>query len=191
MPVLPAFRPAPHRSLARRRVRAGRLSFPIAGVKRGSQGYQGKISHQTRFALDLTVAKDFGVAACHAADGNVNKSARRQVFAPVAGTAMYAGEDFICLQIDQRRSLLIGHIDRSVANGAKVGKDSVLGTVSPAAKVNGGYAHIHIEAFKTPKCALGTSVPMTAANGFQLSGIGDLPDLPGSNDYYKRALTRR
>lgn len=157
------------------------------------QGYNGTVSHQGYYAFDLTVAEDFGSNnACYAADNNVNKSAGREVLAPTAGTVRYISglKDFVCLEIDSRRSLLIGHIDRKVSDGQPVSPDTVLGTVSQAnIKENGGYAHIHIEARQSPRCARGTSAPFTAANGFQFNGIGDLPG-PVTNTYWKKELRR-
>jgi hypothetical protein len=155
------------------------------------QGYQGSVSHQTTFGLDLTATnQDFGTSACWARDRNVNKSAGQQVLAPASGRISYVDRDLVCLSIDANRSLLIGHINRSVANGAYVNKDAVLGTVSYAAPVNGGYAHIHLEGRRSSNCVRGTSVPLTDSNGLRLNGIENLPDLSGSNDYFKKPLTR-
>jgi murein DD-endopeptidase MepM/ murein hydrolase activator NlpD len=158
------------------------------------QGYQGPISHKNTFSLDLTVAReDIGGTGCSAANGNVNKSAGRSVLAPTAGTVAYVGADLVCLTLDSNRSLLIGHLNRTVANGARVSQDTQLGTVSTASKVNGGYAHIHIEARNGAGCPLPVpqrSVPFTNANNFQFIGVGDLPDLPGSTDHQGKALTR-
>lgn len=157
------------------------------------QGYNGPVSHQRNnfYSLDLTVARDFGNNnACWAADGNVNKSAGVEVLAPAGGTVVNIGQDLVCLQIDFRRSLLIGHIDRRVTNGQRVTQDTVLGTLSRAnSAVNGGYAHVHIEARQSANCAPGTTVPFTAANGFQFNGIGDLPG-PRTNTHWKRELRR-
>ena len=154
------------------------------------QGYNGTISHQNNFAFDLTVARDFGRNnSCWAADGNVNKSAGQAVLAPSAGTVWHVGQDLVCLEIDSRRSLLIGHIDRRVGNGQRVSQDAILGTLSSANSINGGYAHIHIEARQSPRCTPGTSVPFTATNGFQFKGIGDLPGSV-TNTHWKRELRR-
>lgn len=159
------------------------------------QGYNGRISHrdQNHYALDLTVgSRDFGTNnACAAPDGEINKSAGVPVLAPAAGTVRYVGSEFVCLEIDDRRSLLIGHINRIVTNGQRVTQDTVLGTlvryrgVSPS-----DYAHIHIEARQSANCARGTSVPFTAANRFQFNGIGDLPGPYTINTHWKRELRR-
>ena len=172
---------------------SGQINLPFGSGQTWyvCQGYQGTVTHHNSFAFDLTVAQDFGTSACWAGDGNVNKSAGRQVLAPAAGTVTYVGQDLVCLKMDSGHSLLIGHIDRSVPNGATVRKDGPLGTVSKASNANGGYAHIHVESRKSATCAPGTSVPFTAANGFQFSEIGDLPDLSSRNDYFKKALTRK
>jgi len=155
------------------------------------QGYQGPISHGSYYALDLTVSnKDFGSTACWANDGNTSKSAGQPLLAPAAGTIYHVGTDLVCLSIDKNRSLLLGHINRSVRNGATVRQNDVLGYISRASSVNGGFSHIHLEGRKSANCARGTSVPLTGANGFQLNGVGDLPDIRGTNDYFKRALTR-
>ena len=154
------------------------------------QGYQGSVSHQTTFGLDLSIAQDFGASACWPRDNNFSKSAGQQVLAPASGTISYVGSDLVCLSIDANRSLLIGHINRSVANRAYVNKDAVLGTVSSAGSANGGYAHIHLEGRRSSNCAVGTSVPLTDSNGLRLNGIENLPDISGSNDYFKKPLKR-
>jgi hypothetical protein len=155
------------------------------------QGYQGSVSHGASFGLDLTATnQDFGNSACWAWDGNVNKSAGQQVLAPASGRIYHVGSDLVCLSIDSNRSLLIGHMNRSVASGAYVNKDAVLGTVSYASSVNGGYAHIHLEGRRSSNCAVGTSVPLTDSNGLRLNSIGNLPDLSGSGDYFKKPLPR-
>jgi murein DD-endopeptidase MepM/ murein hydrolase activator NlpD len=173
---------------------SGQINLPF---RRGlsmfvCQGYNGTVSHGNYYAFDLTTgARDFGNNnACWAPDGNVNKSAGVEVLAPAAGTVVHIGQDLVCLQIDSRRSLLIGHMDRRVSNNQRVSQDTVLGTLSRANKsVNGGYAHVHIEARQSANCARGTSVPFTAANGFQFNGIGDLPG-PVTNTHWKRELRR-
>ena len=154
------------------------------------QGYQGSVSHQNLFALDLSAAQDFGASACYPVDGDNNKSNGQQVFAPAAGKVVYVNTDFVCILMASNRSFLIGHIKRTVSNGATVSQGSLLGTVSPASGANGNFAHIHVEARNSGSCSPNTSVPFTAAEGFQFSGVGDLPDLSNSNDYFKRALTR-
>ncbi len=155
------------------------------------QGYQGYVSHANSYALDLTVSnKDFGASACYANDGNVNKSANQQVLSPASGTISYVNSDLVCLSIDNNHSLLIGHFNRTVANGQRVNAGQVLGKTSTANSNNGGFSHIHLEARNTSGCGINTSVPLTSQYGFQLRGVGDLPNLAERNDYFKRALTR-
>ena len=152
------------------------------------QGYSGPISHQRYPALDLTVAQDFGSNnSCWAANGNVSKSAPQQVLAPADGTISYVNTDLVCLSIDDKRSLLIGHMNRSVVQGQRVSLGTVLGIVSRANGGNGGYSHIHLEARKSKNCQRDTAVPLTAQEGFQLRGVGDLPL---GQTHWKRALTR-
>jgi murein DD-endopeptidase MepM/ murein hydrolase activator NlpD len=175
---------------------SGQINLPFGKGQTwyACQGYQGPISHKNTFSLDLTVARqDVGRTGCWAVDGNVNKSAGKSVLAPAAGTVAYVGADLVCLTLDSNRSLLIGHLNRTVANGARVSQDTQLGTVSTASKANGGYAHIHIEARNGAGCPLPVpqrSVPFTNAKNFQFIGVGDLPDLPGSSDHQGKALTR-
>ncbi|MFG6100561.1 tectonin domain-containing protein [Leptothoe sp. ISB3NOV94-8A] len=165
------------------------LPFEVGKTWYVCQGYQGTVSHQNNFALDLSIGQDFGATACSSND--VNRSAGQQILSPATGTIAYVGSDLVCLMIDGNRSLLIGHINRSIANGAQVNRDTVLGTVSNAAPANGNFAHIHIEARKSRNCVPNTSVPLTATYGFQLEGIGDLPDTSERNDHFRTALTRR
>jgi Ricin-type beta-trefoil lectin domain len=155
------------------------------------QGYNGPISHQRYPALDLTVdSRDVGRDACWAKDGNVNKSKDQAVLSPAAGRILHFNgrPDLVCLQIDDRRSILIGHIRRSVDNGQSVSEGTQLGTVAPStdAKV-GGYAHIHVEARKSSNCAIGTAVPFTKAEGFQFREVGDLP---GNQTHHGRELRK-
>jgi murein DD-endopeptidase MepM/ murein hydrolase activator NlpD len=152
------------------------------------QGYNGSVSHQNYYALDLTVAQDFGSNnACWAADSNVNKSARREILAPANGTVWHVNSDLVCLSLDNGRSLLIGHMDRNVTNGQRVTKDALLGRLSVGNSANGGYSHIHLEGRNSPACKSGTSVPLTAQYGLQLEGVGDLP---GDQTHWKKALLR-
>ncbi|NES24046.1 MAG: hypothetical protein F6K41_35335, partial [Symploca sp. SIO3E6] len=126
-------------------------------------------------------------------DGNVNKSAGQEILAPASGYVYFSDSypDFVCLSIDANRSLSIGHIDRSpsLTSGAYIEQDTVLGTLSYANSINGGYAHIHIEGKNSSNCG-GTSIPFTEANGLRFNGVGDLPDLLGENDHFRMPLTR-
>jgi len=158
------------------------------------QGYNGPVSHRNgnHYSLDLTVdRRDFGNNnACAAFGQDINKSAGLEVLAPAGGTVVHRGQEFVCLQIDYGRSLLIGHMDRRVTNGQRVAQDTVLGTLvryrgtSPS-----DYAHIHIQAHQNSNCQ-GAPVPFTAANGFQFNGIGDLPGPYTINTHWKRELRR-
>jgi murein DD-endopeptidase MepM/ murein hydrolase activator NlpD len=173
----------------------GQISLPFASGQTWyvCQGYNGTVSHRGYPALDLTVAKDFGsnnANACWASDGNVDKSKGQSILAPAAGKVLYISgrPDLICLQLDDRRSLMIGHMRRSVEDNQSVSAGTQLGTVAPSTDANvGGYAHIHIEARKSSSCAKGTAVPFTSAEGFQFNGIGDLP---GDQTHFKRELRR-
>ena len=152
------------------------------------QGYNGTVSHQNSFSLDLSVAPDFGSRnACWANDGNVNKSAGRDIFAPANGIVRHVNSDLVCLDLDKGRSLMIGHIDRTVANNQRVTKDALLGKLSRAASKNGGFAHIHLEG-RAGKGCTGGSVPLTVQYNLQLEGIGDLP---GGETHFRKSLTRK
>jgi murein DD-endopeptidase MepM/ murein hydrolase activator NlpD len=151
------------------------------------QGYNGPISHQNYYALDLSIGRDIGSTACYAADGNVSRSANQPVTAPVGGKIYHVNTDLVCLSIDNNRSLLLGHMNQRVANGSVVRQGDVLGYISPANNANGGFSHIHLEGRKSSNCAIGTSTPLTGANGLQLIGIGDLP---GNVTHFGKSLTR-
>lgn len=168
----------------------GQISLPFASGQTWyvCQGYNGAVSHKGNPALDLTVAKDFGSNACWATDGNVNKSAGKPVLAPANGKIVNVGvSDMVCLQLDNRRSILIGHINRTVGYGEDVSEGRQIGTVAQAANPNGGYAHIHIEARQSASCARGTAVPFTSEYGFQFRGVGDLP---GNQTHFTRELRK-
>lgn len=151
------------------------------------QGYGGPISHQNSFALDLSIGPDFGSTACWAKDGKVSRSANQPLLAPAGGKIYHVNADLVCLSIDNNRSMLLGHIRDRVANGATVKQGDVLGYISAASKVNGGFSHIHLEARNSSNCKVGTSVPMTKANNFEVIGVGDIP---AGQSHFKRALTR-
>ena len=156
------------------------------------QGYQGYVSHANSYGLDLTVSnQDFGATACYPSDQkSFSKSANYDVFAPASGTIYYVNSDLVCLSIDNNHSLLLGHFNRTVPNGQRVNAGQILGKTSTANSNNGGFSHIHLEARNSSRCNAGTSVPLTSQYGFQLQGVGDLPNLADRNDYFKRALTR-
>jgi len=167
------------------------------------QGYQNDtVSHNSTtgsiYGLDLTVSnQDFGTNGCYAYDSKINKSANKQVLSPASGIVYHlpGTSDLVCLSIDQNRSVLIGHLNRSVPNGKPVIAGEALGTTLAYPPGGKNYAHIHLEGRRNSNCARGTlsaplSVPLTAANGLQLMGVGDLPDLPGGNDHFKRGLSR-
>ncbi len=154
------------------------------------QGYGGSPSHQKYFALDLSIGPDFGSTACWPTDGkNFSRSANQPLLAPAAGKIYHVETDLVCLSIDSKRSMLLGHIKNRVANGTTVKQGDVIGDISAANKANGGFSHIHLEARSSSRCAVGTSIPMTQANNFQLIGVGDLPS-GKPNTYFKKALTR-
>ncbi len=169
------------------------LPFESGSIWYVCQGYNGTVSHKGKYALalDLTVGNgDFGNNnACWASDGNVNRSRGKKVLAPASGTIQWVDKDTICLDIGENRSLMIGHMRVEVSKGQTVNQDTTLGTVAEADYLPriGGFAHIHIQAYKSNKCIHGTSVPFTAEHGFRFRGVGDLP---ASETHWKRALTR-
>ena len=152
------------------------------------QGYRGTVTHQNYFALDLSIGQDFGSNnACY---GNQNRSANRPVLAPASGKVYYikSRSDLVCLSIDNNRSMLIGHINRSVRDGATVNRGDVLGTTTSQTPPSPSFfSHIHLEGRKSPDCNPNTSVPLTEANGFRLENVGDLV---GEQTHFKKALTR-
>ena len=156
------------------------------------QGYGGTISHTGSFALDLSIGPDFGRTACWPTDGkSFSRSAGEPLLAPAGGKVTHVKNrgDLVCLSIDNKRSMLLGHIKDRVADGTTVRQGDVLGYGSAANAANGEFSHIHLEARSSSNCAIGTSVPMTKANNFELIGVGDLP-AGNTNTYFKKALTR-
>jgi Peptidase family M23 len=165
------------------------LPFSLGETWYVCQGYGGPISHQGFPALDLSIGQDFGANnSCWATDGNVNRSAGKTVTSPADGKIAWVESDVVCVSIDDRRSVMIGHMSMSVSPGQQVSKGTVLGTVNNAGVArNGGFAHIHVEARKSSNCKFGTSTPFSSTEGLKFRGVGDLPL---GQTHWKLPLTR-
>jgi hypothetical protein len=76
------------------------------------------------------------------------------------------------------------HIISAIGAGASVTQDQIVGTIAPPGeKLNGGTAHLHIEAYTGGDCFdpnLNQTFPFAASHGSSLSGI-NLPDTGARN----------
>ncbi len=170
---------------------SGDIDLPFASSSTWyvCQGYDGPISHKGYYAFDLSVGQDYGSNnSCWAGDGNTSRSRDQQVLSPSDGTIVWVDQDMACVKIDERRAIMLGHMNVSVRTGQQVKRGSVLGTLTKAGVArNGGFSHIHVEARQSSTCKSGTSVPFTKENGFQFRGVGDLP---AGQTHWKRSLRR-
>jgi hypothetical protein len=153
------------------------------------QGYKGTISHQNVYALDLTIRKDdVGSTGCY---GNVNGSTSRAVLAPGGGSSIPIGSDLICINLDNGRSMLLGHLTNRLTG--RVSQGAVIGKVAAAnpASANGGYAHIHVQIHLNSGCAGGgPTVPFDDAHQTRFMGAPNLPDVGGVNQHRGAALMK-
>ena len=141
------------------------LPFPAGQIWWVCQGYNGQVSHQNIAALDLSVAPDaMGSIGCTPATANA--STGRSVIAPGSGHAYHVNSDMVCINFDAGGSVLVGHIGNRVAGRTHVtGGSTVLGQVNPPGSANGGYAHIHIQAYSTSGCGTAPKAPFDTAHG--------------------------
>lgn len=167
------------------------------------QGYNGTVSHQNRYAFDLTVESSMGSGGCH---GDRNATMGHAILAPGAGTVTHINRpeaggdkpfdeahDMICLDLDSGGSLVIGHMDPNSRppNGSHVEAQEFIGTVARASLNanepddtsendfigNGNYAHIHIEARLDDACDQRNSSYFTPFTGrYEFFGVPGLPD---------------
>jgi Domain of unknown function (DUF4189) len=162
----------------------GQLRLPFASGETWwvCQGYNGQASgtHNNIPALDLTVREqDVGPNGCW---GEQNASTGRSVTAPDNGTATTSGSDGVCLNLDTKKSMWIGHLVNRVSGPVQRGDE--LGKVEPPVdgSPNGNYAHIHIEVHPDAGCA-GSPIPFDDANATRLIGTQELPYSGEVNQY--------
>jgi len=155
------------------------------------QGYNGQISHQGTFALDLSIDPNSpGSTGC--TPGTANASTGRAVRAPAGGKIVYRDYQSVCIDLEGRdESIYITHLDNPAAKGA-IAHDDLLGTVAAPGTGNGGYAHIHVEIHPGSGCAAsGSPIPFDDAHGTRFEGAPNLPSMGTTvNQYSGTALTR-
>lgn len=157
------------------------LPFPEGQTWWVCQGYNGQISHQGLYALDLTlVPPPHGPNGCV---GDVNQSGNKAVLAPAAGNAALVGGDLLCITFDSGGSMLLGHMKNRVSG--HVNANDQIGLTSLANETaNGGYAHIHVQFHPGDGCsASGASIPFDDAHGTRFQGAPNLPDIGGVNQH--------
>lgn len=153
------------------------------------QGYNGTISHQNTFALDLSFARNsFRPGATGCIPGTNNASDNKPVLAPATGNVTHIQREFVCLSLDSGGSLFIGHLSPSSrVKPGRVEQGTVLGTVNLGKYTPSTYAHIHIQAHSKSSCQ-GATVPLDEANGFRLYESPNLSNVGGSNQHYGTEL---
>jgi hypothetical protein len=175
------------------------LPFNIGETWYVCQGYNGQITHQNEPALDLSIdSASPGSKGCTPA--TANSSTGKDVLAPGAGNTIRVDSDLICVNFDAGGSALLGHMGSRIANGHVAASDR-LGVVNPPdAATNGGYAHIHIQAYSGRGCGSATKVAFADATAARFQCAPDMPyigtpNLPvGSanppNQYHGTSLSR-
>ncbi len=157
---------------------ANKLSLPFAPNQTWyvCQGYLSTLSgtHNDNYAFDLTRDPNgLGVSGCY---GNVNYSAGESVFAPGPGivTEYHRSnpslKDMVCLNLDTGGSLLIGHVRPNSRVLGRVSRQQQIAVVAESSTggngvENGGYAHIHIQAYGNDDCT-GSAQPFAGTYGF-------------------------
>lgn len=169
------------------------FAFPTplgSGVPSGQtwvvcQGYNGSISHggYNQYGLDLTA--NLGGVGSRGCIGDVNATSGRQVRAPGTGTIAWNDGDALCVNFDAGDSMVLAHTT-GPGRGARVGGGAVIGTVKPAGTGrNGGYAHLHIAAYRGANCQGANRTPFTGA-----ARLAGAPDMPASGSLNQWAGTR-
>jgi hypothetical protein len=185
------------------------LPFPVGETWYVCQGYNGLVSHHHNLihGLDLSIDPNSvrkGGRGCQdkAGDGRDIKdvSAGRTVIAPVTGeiVSYWGTEDFVCINLDDpdNGSVAVGHIgNRPAINTEVFAGQTVIGTVNKANTTagDGGYAHIHIQAFSDRNCAGASSIPFDDAHLTRFQCAPDLPfnsDSSATNQWYGTGLAR-
>lgn len=168
-------------------------------VIRDAQGEIMVQTHRDNFALDLTIDPG-GVSSdgCFGIDDAATAaSAGQPVYAPGPGVTTHLtgnAQDLVCLDLDRGGSLLLGHMDpASVVEDGRVEALELLGILDEPATSggvnNGGYSHIHIEAFSNDSCSTvgsddGAVEPHDDAETFAgLYRFFGVPDLPNQRDF--------
>lgn len=154
------------------------LPFPANEVWYVCQGYNGPVSHQNAFALDLSIDANStsGLSGCSPATASA--SIARSVLAPASGNLVQLNSaDLVCINLDQGGSLLIGHIAERHPNGRVSGGDKI-GSVAAPNTLNGQYRGFACSSFADQQHMSQTIALLDAEREAFVSKIG-LPD-PGN-----------
>lgn len=187
--IWPAFA-SPAAAAGRRLV----LPIPPGEVWYVCQGYNGSITHEGIPGLDLSLERSsVGPDGCLAK--NKYSSAGSIVTSPAAGFAQRwpgcCGDDFVCVNLASGGSVAIGHLSNRVASGTVVAAGERVGTVAWPHRMNGDYAHIHVQAHTERDCTEGSDpVAFDVAHGFKWACAPDLPYTGIPNEYSGLALER-
>lgn len=154
------------------------LPFPIGQTWYICQGYNGQISHQRIPALDLSIDPNSQLTPNGCNPSTANASTGKQVTAPANGTAYRVNTDMVCINFDSGGgSALIGHVTSASrpASGTHVVALQGIGYLAPPGYgSNGGYAHIHIQAYSQPGCGSAPPVPFDDAHQARFQCAPDL-----------------
>lgn len=153
----------------------GSLALPFA---RGEtwhvcQGYGGRWTHGSSYALDLTAG-----SPCHP-----TASGGKAALAPAAGRVVRYEDPTgtLCINMYGGGSVVVTHVLSPLRSGAEVTKGQQIGTVAPRGQArNNDMAHLHLEVSNESNCpwvrgALRGSTPFTTAHGTRLECAPDLP----------------
>lgn len=142
------------------------------------QGYNnqnGTHSGTSSLSLDLT-----GGQACD------NSASGRNIRSPFPGVVAWYVQPSgsICINSLSGNSIMITHIDSSIAQGAVLSTGQIIGSVAaPYQRQNNGVAHAHLQAWSSSGCAGDMRrITFDNASGMQLCGAPDLTS-DGPNPY--------
>ena len=149
--------------------------FDIGSTWYICQGYNGPVTHQGTYALDIT-----STPGC-----DTNAPSGQNVRAPLAGTVAWYGAAYgsLCINTQDSRSIALYHVNSSLAYGNTVTQGQVVGSIgAPNTTGNGGIPHLHLQMWANPGCSGPSQIPFDLANRARICGAPDLTAL--GPDYY-------
>jgi murein DD-endopeptidase MepM/ murein hydrolase activator NlpD len=141
------------------------------------QGYNGPITHQGVYALDITSAP-----GC-----DRNAPWGQNIRAPLDGTVAWygSGAGSLCINTTDGRSIALYHINSSLRSLTKVTRGQIVGSLgAPGTVANGGIPHLHLEMWASPGCPNNfTRIPFDLEHSSRICGA---PNMTAAGpDYFR------
>lgn len=166
------------------------------------QGYNTPaITHNDNWNAKFAI--DFSKDRCARTVASARASTGRKVLAPGSGRLVRTTTpDVACIELDRGVTVFIGHLDKASrrSNGRVQAGDRIGIVAAPDLNINGGYAHIHIQAHSGAQCGkpilrrmfidAGPTIPFAEAYGMRFVNAPDLPDTGGVDQHRGEILAR-